>query len=140
MPVAFARAPRCCTEYRSSSQDQTRPEIHVRKTILILGASAVLGACATQPLIWEKSGATEADYRRDAYECERDVRQSGHYGGGGYGLAGAIASAQAQENMKDFFKRCMVAHGYWLRSSGGARSSSSEGNVQGIGGKYINLN
>jgi hypothetical protein len=63
-----------------------------------------LSGCAT-PMIWDKDGATQADYNKDSYQCEKDARQSGYYGGG---LAGAIA-------MRDFFQRCMVAAGYTLR-------------------------
>jgi hypothetical protein len=60
-------------------------------------------ACA--PMIWDKVGATQDDYNKDSYECEKDARQSGYFGGG---ITGEI-------NMRDFFKKCMVAHGYTLR-------------------------
>lgn len=53
-------------------------------------------------MMWARPGATEADYNRDSYSCERDSRQSGYYG---TGLVGAL-------NMQDFFNRCMVAQGY----------------------------
>jgi hypothetical protein len=38
----------------------------------------------------------------DFYECERDARQSGYFGGG---VAGAL-------NMVEFQKRCLRAKGY----------------------------
>jgi len=58
-------------------------------------------------MIWDKSGATQDDYNRDSYECEKDARQSGYYGGE---LVGKM-------NMRDFFKRCMVSRGYTLREN-----------------------
>jgi hypothetical protein len=73
-----------------------------RKLIALVLCLMVAG-CG--PMIWDKPGGTQADYNRDNYECERDARQSGYYGGG---LAGAL-------NMREFFKKCMVAHGYILR-------------------------
>lgn len=57
------------------------------------------------PMVWDKPDATQADLRMDAYGCEKDARQSGYFGGG---LAGAL-------NMREFFKKCMMAHGYVLR-------------------------
>lgn len=53
-------------------------------------------------MMWVKPGATDADFRRDHYECERDARQSGYFG---TGLVGAM-------NMAEFAKRCMRARGY----------------------------
>ena len=58
------------------------------------------GGCAKT--IWTKPGLTESDYRADDYACERDMRQSGYFGGG---LAGALSA-------KGFFERCMGAKGY----------------------------
>jgi hypothetical protein len=57
----------------------------------------VLGACSH--VVWDKPGATEEEFRRDAYQCERDARMSaGSFGGG---LAGAI-------NAQNFMERCMT--------------------------------
>jgi hypothetical protein len=63
-------------------------------------ALLLLTACAT--FVWTKDSFTQQDFLRDRYECERDMRQSGYYGGG---LAGAI-------NMQNFFDSCMVARGW----------------------------
>jgi hypothetical protein len=52
--------------------------------------------------MWVKAGVTQDEFRRDLYECERDARQSGYFGGG---IAGALA-------MVDFQKRCLRARGY----------------------------
>ena len=70
----------------------------------------LLSGCA-QPMIWDKPGGTQAEFNQDNYSCERDTRQSGYYGSG---LVGAL-------NMREFFKHCMIAHGYTLR----AQSSSA---------------
>jgi hypothetical protein len=55
--------------------------------------------------IWDKPGATHTDYDQDSYACEKDTRQSGYFGGG---IIGGL-------NAREFFKRCMAAHGYELR-------------------------
>lgn len=69
----------------------------------ILIATLLLAGCA--PTVWYKAGATQADFNTDSYGCEKDARQSGYFGSG---LAGAL-------EMKDFYGRCMVAHGYTAR-------------------------
>jgi hypothetical protein len=63
---------------------------------------AALAACSPQ-YEWRKPGSTQADFRRDAYECERDMRQSGYFGSG---LAAAFEAQAFQE-------RCMEAKGYY---------------------------
>ena len=65
---------------------------------LVLGI--FVSGCAKT--VWTKSGLTEAEYRADAYACERDMRQSGHFG---TGLVGALEA-------RDFYERCMVSKGY----------------------------
>lgn len=59
-----------------------------------------LTGCAQ--IVWNKPGATQQDFQRDSYQCERDARQSGYFGGG---LAGAI-------NFREFQQRCMMAAGW----------------------------
>ena len=73
----------------------------IRSVAIVAGV--LLSGCAGQTY-WNKSGATQADFSRDSYACERDARQSGYYGSG---LAGAI-------NLQGFFGRCMQAQGYTL--------------------------
>jgi hypothetical protein len=62
----------------------------------------VLTGC-TQYMWKHPSHSDMARFRRDHYECERDMRQSGYYGGG---IAG-------QMNATAFGERCMVARGYY---------------------------
>ena len=75
----------------------------MRASTLAAMALALLFGCAES--YWDKYGATEQDFNRDSYECERDARQSGYYG---TGLAGSL-------NMQNFYGRCMVARGWTLR-------------------------
>ena len=68
-----------------------------------LGLAALmlgLGGCAR--FYWTKPGFNQADWNRDTYECERDMRQSGYFG---TGFVGGINAQQFQE-------RCLVAKGY----------------------------
>ena len=66
-------------------------------TILIC---VLLAGCAQYQ--WQKYGATQQDFKRDAYNCEKDMRQSGYYG---TGLVGAIEAYSFED-------RCMEAQGY----------------------------
>lgn len=61
-----------------------------------------LAGCANN-VIWRKQGATQADWMKDSYECEKDMRQSGYFG---TGLIGAL-------NAQDFQSRCLRAHGWY---------------------------
>jgi hypothetical protein len=69
--------------------------------VIVLSLAAIVAACATA--YWTKPGFNAADWNRDRYECERDMRQSGYYGAG---LVGEI-------NASAFFERCLVAKGYF---------------------------
>ena len=64
--------------------------------------TTILALCGCAKTFWVKPGATQQDFARDSYECERDARQSGYFG---TGIAGAI-------NMQAFQERCMVARGW----------------------------
>ena len=75
-----------------------------RKVALTLGF--LLAGCAARS--WDKPGATQTSYNEDSYACEKDVRQSGHFGGG---LAGVLS-------MRDMYARCMQAHGWAETPSG----------------------
>jgi hypothetical protein len=72
---------------------------------LLAAVVVVLAGCTeSSSMVWDKPGATQADYNKDRYECEKDTRQSGYFGHGFIGAA----------NMVDFFKQCMAARGYEL--------------------------
>lgn len=75
----------------------------MQRVIVVALITLGLTGCA-KPMIWNKPGGTQQDFATDQYGCEKDARQSGYFGGG---IAGTI-------NMQEFFKRCMVAHGYTL--------------------------
>jgi hypothetical protein len=82
---------------------------------LVFFATLCLTAGCAQR-VWVKPGATEQDFATDSYHCERDVRQSGYYGGGLIGAA----------NMQEFFSRCMVAAGYRQQTVSPNQSSNSD--------------
>lgn len=73
------------------------------KTRLWLLLCVAMTACATPK--WDRPGATQQDFNTDSYACERDMRQSGYYGGG---IAGAM-------NAQSFQQRCMVSKGWSKR-------------------------
>jgi len=68
-----------------------------------------LAGCA-KPMIWDKAGATQQEFNKDSYECERDMRQSGYYG-----QCGLVIQAMHQCSYQVFYQHCMVARGYTLR-------------------------
>ncbi len=73
----------------------------MRMLTLVLVAAAVLQAgCGS--VVYRHPNYTPQLWARDSYECERDARQSGYYGGG---ISGAI-------NMREFYDRCLAARGW----------------------------
>ena len=76
----------------------------MKRVIVLALVSFGLSGCAQT--IWDKPGATQADFNRDSYECEKDTRQSGYFGGG---LSGSL-------RMKEFYGKCMVARGWTARN------------------------
>jgi len=71
------------------------------KRIALAAAALGLSACGPQ-MAWVKPGAAPQDFTTDSYLCEKDMRQSGDFGGGLGGLLEAGA----------FEGRCMNAHGW----------------------------
>lgn len=83
---------------------------HMKRAITITLLAMSLAGC--ESTVWVKDGATQQDFATDSYACERDMRQSGYYGGGLLGIL----------NAHDFEDRCMVAHG-WRSTQGGPTSA-----------------
>jgi len=79
--------------------------------VCLLGGLVPAGCARTY---WTKAGFNQADWNRDTYECERDMRQSGYYGSG---LIGTL-------NAQDFFERCLAAKGYYKQAEAAAPRSS----------------
>jgi len=73
------------------------------KPLFFLISALLFIGCAAQYVWKHPDHNDQARFNRDAYECERDMRQSGYFGGG---LTGQINAQQFQE-------RCMVARGYY---------------------------
>ena len=74
-----------------------------RKYVAVL---LLLGLSGCAQTVWIKPGAAQADLNRDSYACEKDTRQSGPFGPGLIGIMGR----------KDFYGKCMVAHGWIART------------------------
>ena len=74
----------------------------MRLTLLLLGSIVIVAGCASRQVNWVKDGGSQQEFRKDIYECERDMRQSGNFG------SGLMAQARADE----FMKSCMRARGY----------------------------
>ncbi|BAE50532.1 hypothetical protein amb1728 [Paramagnetospirillum magneticum AMB-1] len=75
-----------------------------RSAIIFVAVAALVASCATQ-ITWYKEGATIEDYNLQAYNCEKDMRQSGYFGD-------AFA---APGNMRSFYSKCMIVHGWYPR-------------------------
>jgi hypothetical protein len=73
----------------------------LRATLVVVATMLGFGGCTRA--VWTKPGFNEADWNRDTYECERDMRQSGYFGGGWVGAM----------NARKFQERCLEARGYY---------------------------
>ncbi len=62
---------------------------------------SILAGCA-KPWTWVKAGYTDAGFKKDGYECERDTRQSGGFGGALF----------QKRNIQAFYDRCMESKGW----------------------------
>jgi hypothetical protein len=75
-------------------------------TIPAFALALALAACADNgggAVRWYKTGATQADFQGDAYDCERDARAAFPYA-----PWDLVVTAQAV----DMEQRCMVARGW----------------------------
>ncbi len=85
-------------------------------TILIL-----LVGCASQPIqplssIKFLKGGTDADYKRDSYQCEREAMQipASPYAYSSVGLVAAYAIKEMEEKQREMYIRCMESKGWHL--------------------------
>jgi hypothetical protein len=77
-----------------------------------LAVAVALGACASQPMIWDKDGATQADFNQSDYACRRDAVAAGGMVYVGFGITERTADI-------GMYQLCMRAAGFTLR--GGSR-------------------
>lgn len=75
------------------------------KAVILVVSGSFLAVTGCAEKVWVKDGASQQDFKRDSYSCERDMRQSGYYGSG---LLGAVAAME-------FSNRCMEAAGYSMQ-------------------------
>jgi len=76
-------------------------KISVRILIVLI----VLGLWGCAKTVYRHPDYTPQLWAKDSYECERDARQSGYYGGG---IVGAI-------NFRKFYERCLYSRG-WIKT------------------------
>lgn len=82
------------------------------KKITVLALALSLTACAVpQHIVWNKPGAVEADYNRDAAQC--DYETSAATQGTDYSYS-SIFGQELDRSLrkKDILKKCMVAKGW----------------------------
>ena len=82
--------------------------------VIAVAATQLAGCAATSPMIYNKAGVNEQDYKRDFFECRQASKTS--WSGGGSGLIGiamiAGSSAAAQDAANKTGRMCMEARGY----------------------------
>lgn len=78
----------------------------IYRGFIVLALAIFISGCSNTKF-WQKQGASNADLRRDSYQCEKDARQS-NFGGGLMG--GALR--------QEFYDRCMESHGWTLQEGG----------------------
>jgi hypothetical protein len=71
-----------------------------RYLICALALTVFLAGCADT--VWVKPSATDDDFKKADYECDKDTRQSGDFG---EGIMGAL-------RMKEFYQKCMISKGW----------------------------
>jgi hypothetical protein len=76
-----------------------------RAAFLAFAAALAVSACAADTRRLYKEGATQQDYARDSYDCERDTLAVASPYAFGRGFV-------AQHNARSFAIRCMIAKGY----------------------------
>jgi hypothetical protein len=75
-------------------------------------ALPLLAGCGTSTRkVWHQAGATEMQFRRDRYDCDRENR----WVAGGSGLPGTLAILEAKAQAEDGFRECMELRGWTLR-------------------------
>ncbi len=98
----------------------------MKKIVLVLLAIVILSGCATRT-VWVHPEYTPEKWKKDSYECEKDARQSGYFGGGITGLI----------NMQNFFNRCLESKG-WTRQQEAQTTNVSSG-ICHTGGKVFKI-
>ncbi|MBV9583848.1 MAG: DUF4189 domain-containing protein [Alphaproteobacteria bacterium] len=113
------------------------------KFVAILACAGAMAACA--PTIWDKPGATQAEFNRDSGRCRllaRGMNSGDFYAEGSpkFVAAAAVGNAVGPAiNQQETYHDCMMAVGYSPRSSA---SAEADGGLYGafarddVGGKY----
>lgn len=77
--------------------------LHGMSRIILLSIAATLVAgCDKDPtFVWNRSGATEADMRREAAQCANEAR--------------TISGLNSQANVRTVYRDCMLGRGWTLQ-------------------------
>jgi hypothetical protein len=73
------------------------------RILMAILCALTLTACAMPTYSWYRPNLTEAEWRRDSYDCERDARMSALSFG-----TSIVGQVQAER----FAQRCMESKGY----------------------------
>lgn len=77
----------------------------------ILSLPLLAGCGASTRKVWHQAGATDMQFRRDRYECDRENQ----WVAGGSGLPGTLAILDAKARAEDGFRERMDLRGWTLR-------------------------
>jgi hypothetical protein len=69
-------------------------------------------ACAGNPMMWDKPGATQSEFNKDKYECAKDGFSTGGSAYMGFGVTERTFNV-------GMAKMCMQSRGYALRPAKG---------------------
>ena len=107
------------------------------KYAVVLG-SLILGACA--PTIWDKPGATQADFNQDSARCRllaRGMNPGDFYAQGSASFVASAALGNAigtAANQVAIYRDCMMAMGYTPQASGDAAGDNASEPPSSCGG------
>lgn len=73
--------------------------------VLFLSLALLAAACA-KPVMWEKPGATQAEFDADAARCQYEVELA---------TAGQLLPAYGSGSRVDLIQKCLTARGYVAR-------------------------
>jgi Flp pilus assembly protein CpaB len=88
--------------------------------VIFLAAALALGGCA--PMVFDKPGATQADFSEDSAKCRlvaRGMNPGGFYAQGSASFVAGAAVGNAigtAANQRATYKDCMMAAGYTVES------------------------
>lgn len=86
-------------------------------------AALALSIAACAPIVWDKPGATQAEFNADNYDCKAQARTLSPGGGYAQGSVGFVVAATlisavaTAADRSGIYNDCMKAHGYMARQA-----------------------